>query len=225
MPWLSNHGIFVFIYVHIYHKYIYIYTSYLYTLYIHHIHIIFISFHFISYHIIYIYIYIISIIYIYIYSLASCPNQKKTSNLNFQHVPTVLSSSSLESQAKQLLSESLLCPTSGFPPTKVKNTILGKEKTPWFPQKPVETWKSTRKIQQNPPNSQLALSFVLSNTFQVNTATAEEKKTLHIEKNIQEFQLAFKQNQEPGFPPFFVGGGPQIIIFSFATKTLGKAKG
>lgn len=70
MPWLSNHGI----------SYIYKHIGYIY------ICIIYISYHIhTSYPL---------CIYIYIHYLSSCPTQKLTSNLNFQHVPKVLSSSS-----------------------------------------------------------------------------------------------------------------------------------
>ena len=111
MPWLSNHGRFVFIYVHIYHiPYIYIiYISY--------------SYHFISY-----------IIYTsypsYIFFGILSKFKKKTSNLNFQHVQLITLA-----QAEQLLSESLLCPTSGFPPREDgKNTRLFPRKNLWKPE-------------------------------------------------------------------------------------------
>ena len=203
--YIYTYHIYIYI-IYIYMIYIYIYIMYICTLYIHHIHII--SYHIISY--------IYTSYPLYKYSLASCPNQQKhlisTSNTFFQ----VLFQLITLAQAKQLLSESLLCPTSGFPPQgRWKNTLLP-------PKKPVETWKSTRKIQQNRPNSQLALSFVLSNTFQVNTATAEEKRPCILWRTFKN-SSSLSKNEEPGFPAFFVGGGPQIIIFSFAKRTLGKA--
>ena len=139
--------IYIYIYIYIHIIYIYIYIIYIYMIYIYtsciyvpYIYIIYISFHIISYH-----IYIYTSYPLYKYSLASCPNQQKhlisTSNTFFQ----VLFQLITLAQAKQLLSESLLCPTSGFPPQgRWKNTLLP-------PKKPVETWKSTRKIQQNRP--------------------------------------------------------------------------
>lgn len=163
MPFKSQYYLHLYICIYEY-KYIYISYIYIYVIYVSYIHL---------------YIIYISYSYYIIYTSYPVPLKKKTSNLNFQHCSFKFFSSSSHALKPSSSCRRVSCAQHlGFPPGKMENTILGKEKTPVC--SPEKTCGNLKLYQENSTKSPQIrnLRFLLfcQHTFQVDTATAEEKR-------------------------------------------------